>query len=288
VLDAAGDKPVTFRTLDIGGDKVLPYMRKIEEETRRSAGARSGSASTGPACCAPSCARCCAPPRPRAAHHVPDDRRRSPNSISPRRAVERELDLRICAGTATNAADSSSSAPWSRCRRCCGSSTRSLERADFLSVGSNDLCNTSTPPTAAIRASPAASTICRRRCLRALKASPTPARAHRKPVTLCGEMGGRPIGALALIAIGYRSLSMSPTGDRPGQGDAARPRSRRRRRSRRSMAARRGRHGSMREPCSALAAANGVPLVASAPIFRACRGRQPSSLSHEPCRMFAK
>ena len=27
VLDAAGDKPVTFRTLDIGGDKVLPYMR---------------------------------------------------------------------------------------------------------------------------------------------------------------------------------------------------------------------------------------------------------------------
>src|SRR5262245_5419870 len=32
VLDAAGDKPVTFRTLDIGGDKVLPYMRNFEEE----------------------------------------------------------------------------------------------------------------------------------------------------------------------------------------------------------------------------------------------------------------
>ena len=32
VLDAAGDKPVTFRTLDIGGDKVLPYMRNEEEE----------------------------------------------------------------------------------------------------------------------------------------------------------------------------------------------------------------------------------------------------------------
>src|ERR1700742_234353 len=32
VLDAAGDKPVSFRTLDIGGDKVLPYMRNIEEE----------------------------------------------------------------------------------------------------------------------------------------------------------------------------------------------------------------------------------------------------------------
>src|ERR1700726_4613381 len=29
---AAGKKPVTFRTLDIGGDKVLPYMRNVEEE----------------------------------------------------------------------------------------------------------------------------------------------------------------------------------------------------------------------------------------------------------------
>ncbi len=45
VLDAAGDKPVTFRTLDIGGDKVLPYMQTAKERrTRRSAGGRSGSA----------------------------------------------------------------------------------------------------------------------------------------------------------------------------------------------------------------------------------------------------
>ena len=32
VLDAAGDKPVTFRTLDIGGDKALPYLETIVEE----------------------------------------------------------------------------------------------------------------------------------------------------------------------------------------------------------------------------------------------------------------
>ena len=32
VLDAAGDRPVTFRTLDIGGDKLLPYMKGLEEE----------------------------------------------------------------------------------------------------------------------------------------------------------------------------------------------------------------------------------------------------------------
>src|SRR5262249_52872087 len=32
VLDAAEKRPVTFRTLDIGGDKVLPYLRNVEEE----------------------------------------------------------------------------------------------------------------------------------------------------------------------------------------------------------------------------------------------------------------
>ena len=28
VLDAAGDKPVIFRTVDIGGDKALPYLAR--------------------------------------------------------------------------------------------------------------------------------------------------------------------------------------------------------------------------------------------------------------------
>ena len=32
MLDAAGDRPVTFRTLDIGGDKALPYLRNVAEE----------------------------------------------------------------------------------------------------------------------------------------------------------------------------------------------------------------------------------------------------------------
>ena len=32
MLDAAGDLPVTFRTLDLGGDKVLPYLEAEREE----------------------------------------------------------------------------------------------------------------------------------------------------------------------------------------------------------------------------------------------------------------
>src|SRR5690606_6021921 len=32
VIDAADPRPVTFRTLDIGGDKVLPYLRSWPEQ----------------------------------------------------------------------------------------------------------------------------------------------------------------------------------------------------------------------------------------------------------------
>src|SRR3546814_2370293 len=32
VLDAAGDRPVIFRTVDIGGDKALPYMNVEDSE----------------------------------------------------------------------------------------------------------------------------------------------------------------------------------------------------------------------------------------------------------------
>jgi len=57
----------TFRTLDIGGDKALPYMEAVIEEIPRSVGARSGSGSTGRAvarqiraCCGPAAAAHCA------------------------------------------------------------------------------------------------------------------------------------------------------------------------------------------------------------------------------------
>ncbi|MCC7346602.1 MAG: peptidase, partial [Variibacter sp.] len=36
-------------------------------------------------------------------------------------------------------------------------------------------------------------------------------RVHQKPLTLCGELASRPIGALALVALGFRSLSLSPS-----------------------------------------------------------------------------
>ncbi len=37
------------------------------------------------------------------------------------------------------------------------------------------------------------------------------AEKHRKPVTLCGELGGRPLEAMGLIGIGLNSISMVPS-----------------------------------------------------------------------------
>jgi phosphotransferase system enzyme I (PtsP) len=46
--------------------------------------------------------------------------------------------------------------------------------------------------------------------LRVLQEIAGKAAAHGVDFGLCGEMAGRPIEAMALIALGYRSISMAP------------------------------------------------------------------------------
>ena len=84
-----------------------------------------------------------------------------------------------------------------------------LSRVDFLSVGSNDLVQF-------LYAADRGNSLVADRfdaistpVLRALKDIADKSRAHGKPVTLCGELASKPIGALVLIALGYRSLSLS-------------------------------------------------------------------------------
>jgi phosphotransferase system enzyme I (PtsP) len=86
-----------------------------------------------------------------------------------------------------------------------------LDRVDFLSVGSNDLFQffyavDRGNKRVAERFDSIASPI-----LRALRHIVTKAQEHNKPVALCGELASQPIGALALVAIGFRALSLAPT-----------------------------------------------------------------------------
>ena len=85
-----------------------------------------------------------------------------------------------------------------------------LPEADFVSIGSNDLVMFL---TAADRANPrvakAYDPIALPR-LRALRHIVDMARRYGVPLTMCGELAGRPIEALALMSIGMTRLSMSP------------------------------------------------------------------------------
>ncbi len=90
-----------------------------------------------------------------------------------------------------------------------------LERVDFLSVGSNDLYQflfaaDRGNARVAGRFDPLSAPV-----LRALRKIVRTAKAHNKPVSLCGELASQPIGALVLLAIGYRALSLTPTAHGP-------------------------------------------------------------------------
>jgi len=85
-----------------------------------------------------------------------------------------------------------------------------LPLVDFVSVGSNDLmqflfATDRGNPRVANRydlLSPAV--------LSFLRFIVVKCRAHGVPVTLCGEMSGKPLEAMALVGLGFRRISMSP------------------------------------------------------------------------------
>ncbi len=86
-----------------------------------------------------------------------------------------------------------------------------LERVDFLSIGTNDLHQF-------MMASDRGNTRLSGRYsnlspafLRALSRIQQKAQERDIPVTVCGEIAGRPLAAMALLAMGYRNLSMSPS-----------------------------------------------------------------------------
>jgi len=207
VLDAAGDRPVTFRTLDIGGDKVLPYMR-FDAEENPALGYR--------------------------AIRLGLDRPgllRSQIRALLDAAAGRELRIMFPMVTTVGEFDQAKGfveRELTHLRRhghtlparvhvgvmvevpaLLYQLDELLAKVDFLSVGSNDLAQFM---FAADRSNinltgkfdPISPPF-----LRALKFIVDKARAADKPVTLCGELASQPIGALALTAIGYRSMSVS-------------------------------------------------------------------------------
>jgi phosphotransferase system enzyme I (PtsP) len=211
VLEAAGDKPVIFRTVDIGGDKSLPYLRS---ETSR------------------------------------EDENPAMGWRALRLALEREGLLKVqaralleaAAGKTLNVMFPMVSEPWEfdaarevfesqvtflrRCKKTLPEAIRYgvmlevpslaemldllVPRLSFISVGTNDLTQflfaaDRGNPMLAERYDWVSPAILR--FLRRVVASTV-----GQPVQLgvCGEMGGRRLEALALIGLGIRRLSITP------------------------------------------------------------------------------
>jgi phosphotransferase system enzyme I (PtsP) len=208
VFEAVDGKPVTFRTLDIGSDKVLPYMQTVDEENP-ALGWRAIRIGLD----RPGLLRLQLRALLRAGSGR-DLRIMFPmiatveEFIAAKALVARELTQMDRHGHARPAdlklgiMVEVPSLLWQLDEVCA--------HVDFLSVGSNDLVqylyaadrentrvnarfDTISPPV-----------------LRALKTIADKATASGTAFTLCGEMGGKPLEALVLAAIGYRGLSMSP------------------------------------------------------------------------------
>ena len=210
VLDVAGDKPVIFRTVDIGGDKALPYLRnETEEEENPAMGWR--------------------------ALRVALER----DTLM--KAQARAL-LEAAAGRTLNVMFPMVSEPWEfdaahaifEAQRAwlAGRNKRLptmvrygamlevpalaevldilLPKLDFLSIGTNDLTQFM---FAADRANPK---LAERydwlspAILRFLARISRECDAYGVQVGVCGEMGGRTLEAMALIGLGIDRLSITP------------------------------------------------------------------------------
>jgi phosphotransferase system, enzyme I, PtsP len=213
VLRQSGDKPVTFRTLDIGGDKVVPYFRGAEEENP-ALGWRAIRLSLD---------------RPGLL--------RTQFRALLRAAAGRELRLMVPMVTEVREIREA--------RELLNREVRHLSRfghdlprklrfgamlevpsllwqldelmatVDFVSVGSNDLFQfTFAVDRGNARVADRFDNL-GRPFLRVLRQIVEASNRHDTPVTLCGEMAAKPLGAMALIGLGFRSISMSPAGIGP-------------------------------------------------------------------------
>lgn len=212
-LEAAGDRPVTFRTLDLGGDKILPYMDPVPEENP-AIGWRAIRIGLD----RPGLLRY----QLRALVHSGAGRHLRvmfpmvttvDEFIQARALFDKELARASRMGkimptkTEVGVMLETPSLAWSINAIC--------DHADFVSVGANDLMQFFfAADRDNIRVSdrydplhPASLSI--------LKHIVDGCERNDVPVSVCGEIAGRPLEAITLIALGYETLSMPVTGIGP-------------------------------------------------------------------------
>lgn len=207
VYEAAGEKPVVFRTLDLGGDKVTPFIPSMREPNPALGWRALRMGLDRPALT-----------RYQLRGLVRASEGRTLNVLFPMISVADELarardvlekevelarthghgvpsDVRVGLMLETPAVAFAPDA-------C-------LKLADFVSVGANDLMQyffaaDRQNPRVADRYDPVSAP-----ALRLLQSVQDACARHDTPVNVCGELAGRPLEACILAALGYRKLSMA-------------------------------------------------------------------------------
>src|SRR3984957_918304 len=213
VLEAAGDMPVTFRTLDLGGDKVLPYL-EAEREDNPALGWRAIRMGLDrPALLRMQLRALIAAARGRPLRVM------FPlvASVDEFRAARALVDHEVAWAQRRGRAPPS--------RLDVGAMIEApallwhldalLPMTDFVSVGTNDLIQYL---FAADRGNPRVADrydTLSPPALRALQRIQEACVETGTPVSVCGEMAGRPLEAFALVALGFEGLSMPPSGIGP-------------------------------------------------------------------------
>ena len=213
VLDAADGLPVTFRTLDLGGDKILPYL-EAEREDNPALGWRAIRMGLDrPALLRLQLRALIAATNGRELRVMfplvaSVDEFRAARALvdhevawAQRRGRPAPSDLRVGAMIEAPALI------WHL--------DALLPMTDFVSIGTNDLMQYMFAadrgnPRVAGRYDPLSPPL-----LRALQSIQQACEASGTPVSVCGEMAGRPLEAFVLIALGYDRLSMPPGGVGP-------------------------------------------------------------------------
>jgi len=209
VLDTAGDRPVTFRTLDIGGDKVLPYLEAEREENpalgRRAI--RLGLDRPGllrlqlRALLAAAAGRELRVMFPMIA--TVDEFRAARELVDVECAWAQRRGRTLPALLRVGAMIECPSLLWHL--------DALLPLTDFVSVGTNDLFQymfaaDRTNPLVSDRYDPLSPP-----ALRALAEIQKKCADTGTPVSVCGELAGRPLEAFALLTLGFTRLS-APAG----------------------------------------------------------------------------
>ncbi len=209
VLDRAAGAPVTFRTLDVGSDKQLPYFRLPEEENPA-----MGWRGIRMTLDRPSILRA----QLRALLHAARGRhlrlmfpmvaeveefRRARRLLEAERERARARGWKLPTRLEVGAMFEVPALFWQL--------EALLPLVDFVSVGSNDLIQFL---FASDRGNPAVGErydVLSPAALRFLYELVRQCRRYRVRLSICGEMASRPLEAMALIGVGVRDLSLAPS-----------------------------------------------------------------------------